>query len=257
MKKEFKEMSLRWLQAVGLSALVTTPVWGDDSDIYTLRGGAYSNGTLRVMLTLDPRSSGGATECRFGGGGNDQDCYDYFGRPGDDSLLVQHVDMFNSQGQQFSDGYADIYQPVDAATWDPASYPFTGLAAGDSIADVYWPGSGAELIDLIRTVVRASLEKVAEIARTNSDKIGGLEVGLMVSHDDSCTTNKGPGKDTSKCSAGAYVLQGFTDILDDQKLGLQTLFQKIGALRFSGTEWPGKSNNFSGHPYQVRDIYLE
>jgi type IV pilus assembly protein PilY1 len=253
MKDMMKKKCGTWLKAAAVSSLLASPVWADDSDIYLLTGNAYNDGVLRVMLTLDARASAGSVLCTNGATGTE--CDDLWGGRGEDSLLIGHVDMFNADGQLLTDGYADVYQPAASASvaWDPNDYPYTG---SESVADQYWPGSKVQLFDAIRTVVRASLEKVAGIARANADKIGGVEVGLMVSHGASCR-DPGPKEAGNNCSGGAYVLQGFTDILDEQGLGLQAIYQKIGAMRYNDTDWPGKSNNFSGHAYNMRDIYLE
>jgi type IV pilus assembly protein PilY1 len=125
-----------------------------------------------------------------------------------------------------------------------------GTECDTLIAEGYLPAAGPYNFFM---VLRAVLKKVL-------DPLDGVQVGFMMSHDDSCTggTTAGPG--LTKCSNGGYILHGFTQMdggLDDpdtyQTLGEDpdkvSLFAKLDAI-------PDPQGSVS-HTFQGKELYFE
>ena len=118
------------------------------------------------------------------------------------------------------------------------------------IAQGYLPAAGPyNFFQLLR----AALMKVM-------DPIGGVRVGFMVNHDDSCGPPTPSGPSATGCSNGAYVLSGFNLMgpgLDDpdtfqaagEDLNKLTFFNRLAAI-------PDPAGNAS-HPFQGKELYFE
>ena len=75
----------------------------------------------------------------------------------------------------------------------------SGNECDSLIAEGYLPATGPyNFFQLLR----GALKKVL-------DPLGGVKVGFMLNHDDSCTGSNTSGPSVSGCSNGGYVLHGF------------------------------------------------
>jgi type IV pilus assembly protein PilY1 len=129
-----------------------------------------------------------------------------------------------------------------------------------SMAEVYWPGVTVDRYEVLRAALRVVLENLGEALR-NAAAGRRVEVGLMAMHADDCV-GAGPQYSPdfsvyppSGCSQGAYVLKGFTDISEAAEL--EKLLVALAALPDPGRRAPWMAAPWSGHPYRIRDVYLE
>ena len=234
-----------------LLAGVTHAPWADDTDIYLNRGGTRPSVT-RVMLALDVSAPAGEVVCVEAAPVEvaAEDC-----RPVLGERVYQELDLYglayDERGRQSiqrgADGVPDREQedPVDPA---------------GTVRSSYWPGTAVRRTDTLRAALRVVLGESA--GRLQGDVAHpGLEVGLMLTHADDCE-GAGPafapdygGNIPRACSKGAYVLQGFIDLRDPANL--DTLLKKIAAIPDPGLQASWMDGPWAGHPYNIRDIYLE
>jgi len=126
----------------------------------------------------------------------------------------------------------------------------TSGECSDLIADGYLPPTGPyNFFQLLR----AALKKVL-------DPLGGVKIGFMMNHDDSCTGNPTSGPTKTGCSNGGYLLSGFRSMspgTDDPGTYQSTgedpnkiaLFNKLDAIPD-----PGGSTS---HSFQGKELYFE
>jgi type IV pilus assembly protein PilY1 len=118
------------------------------------------------------------------------------------------------------------------------------------IAEGYLPATGPyNFFQLLRAVLKKVL-----------DPLGGVRIGFMLSHGDSCsgTTTAGPG--VTNCSNGGYILHGFSSMgpgTDDgdtyqvtgEDANKLALFARLDAI-------PDPTGNLS-HAFQGKELYFE
>ena len=114
--------------------------------------------------------------------------------------------------------------------------------------------------DVLRAALRVVLSNVSGGLR-EAGQGRRVEVGLMALHADDCG-GSGPlfapdfeSNPASGCSQGAYILQGFTDI--SEPANLSRLLFALAALPDPGRQAPWMTAPWRGHPYKIRDVYLE
>lgn len=111
---------------------------------------------------------------------------------------------------------------------------------GTDITDHFFQSDGTTItyFDAMRAVL-ASVIKDLE----------GIKIGLMMSHDDNCS-GKGGVSSFSKCSNGAYILNGFQSMLaGDSNNAKANLIAKMNAL-------PVPQGNLS-HSFQGKEVFFE
>ncbi len=229
-----------------LAGLIATQPRADDIDIYRAGQGGGA-GPTRVMFAVDLRAEAAdilcddavAASCKSTLGGE----------------LYAGLDLFgvsaNGAGELVADRSADGM--ADTVQADPA-----GMAG--SIAEGYWAGVKVDRYDVLRAALRVVLSELSAGLRGASlDR--RVEVGLMALHGDDCA-GAGPlfspnysAIPVTGCSQGAYVLQGFTDISDPANL--DQLLLAFAALPDPARRAPWMAAQWGGHPYNIRDIYLE
>ncbi|MEM1153018.1 MAG: PilC/PilY family type IV pilus protein [Pseudomonadota bacterium] len=218
----------------------------DDVDVYHL---SHESGAspLRVMFALDLRREGvkevcsdaSSLSCRTLLGRELHDALDLFGfsQNSDDSLSIIHS----------GDGKPDIAQPL--------------LTEPDqTLASKYWLETKVDNYEVLRAAFRVVIEN-ASVRLRAQPRQRRIEVGLIVPHADSCS-GSGPmfvphyeEDGPVGCSQGAYVLKGFTDI--SSVSGLNGWLKALAALPDPGRVAPWMIEPWEGHPYKIRDIYLE
>jgi len=229
-----------------LAGLIATRPRADDLDIYLERGGATAS-PLRVMLSLDLRAGAAATICTDAGASQ---CRTRLGEE-----LYAQLDLFGPTGksppvlpvEHSADGVADREQT------DPAN-------PAASLAEVYWPGVLVEYYDALRAALRLVLTRTSLRLR-DAPPARRVEVGLLAQHADDCA-GAGPEfvpdyslEPATGCSQGAYVLVGLADLADPDHL--QRLLRALAALPDPGRRAPWMTTAWTGHPYKLRDTYLE
>lgn len=235
-----------WLWWAALAVLLAGQARADDIDIY-LDGSAPSNTVTRVMLALDFRRANDDVLCQDAAS---PDCHSTLG-----ARLLGALDLFGTVADEHggvsvepgADGVADLYQEVPGES-------------GVTVAQRYWSGARIYRPDLLRAALRVVLGDVSA-RRDANPSWGDVEVGLIVPHANTCP-GAGPAYlpdyDRSPpvaCSRGAYILQGFVDIRDPAQL--QVLFEKMAAVPEPGVKTAWMEQPWPGHPYAIRDIYLE
>jgi len=234
-----------WLWAA-LAVLLTGQAHADDIDIY-LDSAAPSSTLTRIMLALDFRRANDAVLCQDAAS---NDCQSAFG-----ARLRGALDLFGTVADEHgvlgvelgADGVPDIHQR-------------TPREPGTTVAERYWPGARVYRPDLLRAALRVVLgEASARLAASPSAP--GLEVGLIIPHANTCP-GAGPAylpdygrSPPLACSRGAYILQGFIDVRDPGQL--QVLFEKLAAVPEPGVKAAWMRQPWPGHPYAIRDIYME
>jgi len=170
-------------------------------------------------------------------------------------------------GLSFADGTladdTDIYlSPNVAAGAEPlvmfvldyrsnlGSTACNGSECDELIAQGYLPPTGPyTFFDLLRAVLKKVL-----------DPLGGVKIGFMMNHADTCSGGTTAGPTATQCSNGAYVLHAFRNMVpgtddpqvydvsgeDPAKLGL---FSKLEAM-------PDPQGNVS-HGFQGKELYFE
>lgn len=111
---------------------------------------------------------------------------------------------------------------------------------GTDITDHFFQNDGTTItyFDAMRAV----------LASVISD-LEGIKIGLMMSHDDNCNGNGGVSS-YSKCSNGAYILNGFQSMLPgDSNNAKANLIAKMNAL-------PVPHGNLS-HSFQGKEVFFE
>lgn len=229
-----------------LAGLIATRPRADDIDIYR-HGFGPGGGPARLVFAVDLQEGAADVLCADAATAV---CETTLGND-----LYTALDLFgagdNGDGgraaQRSADGVADALQadPEDGAQ---------SMAAG------HWPGVAVDRYDLLRAALAVVLRKLGgELRGVAPDR--RLEVALMALHADHCEGagplyspdfNRTP---VTGCSQGAYVLQGFTDISDPE--GLEKLLLTLAALPDPGRRAPWMAAPWPGHPYKLRDIYLE
>ena len=125
-----------------------------------------------------------------------------------------------------------------------------GTECDSLITEGYLPSTGPyNFFELLRAVLKKVL-----------DPLGGVRIGFMMNHDDSCTGNPDAGPTLTGCSNGGFILSGFklmgagTDDPDTyQTTGEDTdkvaMFNKLAAI-------PDPQGNVS-HTFQGKELYFE
>ena len=229
-----------------LAGLLATQPRADDIDIYRNSTGA-EKGPARVMFALDLRAEGADIVCADAASA---ECRSILGEE-----LYASLDLFGlTEGvdgrllpDRSGDGMPDVLQanPQDSSI---------------SMAQGLWSGAEVDRYEVLRAALRVVLENLGEALR-NTSSGRRVEVGLMAMHADDCA-GAGPqyAPDFSSdpprgCSQGAYVLKGFTDIAEPAEL--EKLLVALAALPDPGRRSTWMAAPWSGHPYKVRDVYLE
>jgi type IV pilus assembly protein PilY1 len=99
-----------------------------------------------------------------------------------------------------------------------------------------------DFLEVIKTALKLTLTTVSDV-----------KVGLMISHDDTCTGGTTAGPDISGCSNGAYVLSGFRDIQAIDTNGETQLDNLVTQLE----RLPKPATGSEYHTYQGKEIYFE
>ena len=229
-----------------LVGLIVTSSRADDIDIYR---GASGPGfaPVRIMFALDLNLEGAgvlcadaaAAACKAALGDDLYAGLDLFG--------LSANDMGNTVLQRSADGRTDVGQQ------DPAGN-------APSVAAGYWRGVTVDRYDVLRSALRTVLTTLGSELRGAAPE-RRVEVGLMALHADNCA-GAGPAfipnfdsNPVTGCSQGAYLLQGFTDISDPAEL--DQLLVALAALPDPGRRAPWMAADWRGHPYKLRDVYLE
>ena len=227
-----------------LAGLLATRPRADDIDIYHALPGASPT---RLMFAIDLQAEANdilcndaaAAGCELTLGAEVYAGLDLFG-PGAGAPGGPPV-------ERSADGAADAMQP------DP-------LGRAASMAAGHWAGTAVDRYDALRAALRVVLMKLGDRSRGVANQ-PGIEVGLMALHGDDCAGagprflpdyNQTP---VAACSQGAYVLKGLTDVSDPA--GLDGLLDSLAALPDPGRRAPWMAGPWTGHPYKIRDIYLE
>jgi type IV pilus assembly protein PilY1 len=228
-----------------LAGLIAAQPRADDIDIYR-NGFGVNAGPIRVMFALDLRPEGADIVCTDAAAGGCRSAL------GDD--LYAALDLF---GLKDGGGYLLADRSADGLTDLVQTDPEDGAA---TIAERRWPGVEVDYYDVLRAAFRVVLTDLsAELRDASPDR--AVEVGLMAMHADNCV---GAGPQFSPdfslhpargCSQGAYVLNGFTDVADPAEL--DKLFIALAALPDPGRRAPWMAAGWAGHPYKIRDLYLE
>lgn len=207
-------------------------VWADDVEIYYSAFGGSAK--PMVMLTLDLRSNLGSTECSSAASAS---CAETLG-----DELYQQLDLMtrNADGS-FTEGGDGIVDLTHFAMLPDLTSQWLSM------------GLRVSLFDVLRAAIRVVLTSDVVID-------SGIRIGLMVSHDDTCTGNGASGPDEIPagtglgCSNGAYVLKGFFDVTDTTER--DDFFARLGRIPQPSSSF-GSKGTWSGHPYQLKEIYFE
>lgn len=121
-------------------------------------------------------------------------------------------------------------------------------AGPDCLADL-----GAEINSYINVAAGNSVKSFDAMRATMAsllDDFEGIQVGLMMSHDDNCTGSSRSGPSKTKCSNGGYILRGFKELqagdANGAKAELMTILYDI----------PTPQGNVS-HQMQGKEVYFE
>jgi len=217
--------------------LFAAPAAADDTDIYLNLGlGGGVKGPPLVMMSLDLRPNLGSSECSnvlAACSGGTCSCEDQLG-----TEIFQALDLVDAAGSPVPDGISDYAQH------GAANLGTDGLTTGVE----YWNGLKVTMFDGMRAVFAVLFSSIQ-----------GVEVGMMINHDDSCNGNPDAGPTVipsgaaNGCSNGAYILKGFfdpTDTVERAKLLDKLAAIPVPSTKINGTTW-------NGHPYQLREMYLE
>lgn len=237
-------IALRLLAAAAL--LFSHLSSADDTDVYRLSRESGAS-PLRVMFALDIRQQGIKEVC---GDASSLSCRTQLGEE-----LYSALDLFGFS--QESDGSYSIVHSGDGRP--DLSQPLPS-EPGQTLASKYWHATRIDYYEVMRAAFRVVLERTSARLRALPSQ-RRVEVGLMVMHADSCP-GSGPtylpdyqADDPIGCSQGAYVLRGFTDI--SSVSGLNGWLQALAALPDPGRVASWMTEPWVGHPYKIRDIYLE
>lgn len=199
-----------------LGLFVWVQTFADDTEIY-LNPSSPNAADPLVMLTIDWRPNLGSSSCSDF---TSTACETSVG-----SVIYPHL---VANITEFGVAYRDSNGDGDVEAAD-----------GDEM--------GVEPFDLMRAALRALL---------NDPGITDIQVGLMISHDDTCN---GKNRNSwSNCSNGGYVVKGFTPLTSadfDASNTMLTSSDRYALLEKLG-KIPAPQGNVS-HPYQLREIYYE
>jgi type IV pilus assembly protein PilY1 len=110
-----------------------------------------------------------------------------------------------------------------------------------------------ELVDngYLDSTTTTRLGMLQAVLKSLLDKIGGMKIGLMMSHN---SENNCAGRDDKDCSGGGYILSGFKSITtagwktDANKAAFFTLLDNLAAEVVNGT---------TSHTFQGKELYFE
>ena len=229
-----------------LAGLIATRPRADDIDIY-LDGSGAVQAPLRVMIAVDLRPEFADILCVDAASDS---CKAALSEELHAALDLYSIGAGNGDRasvERSADGVADTLQD------DPRG-------SAESLAAALWSGVAVDRYDVLRAALRVVLSNVSGGLR-EAGQGRRVEVGLMALHADDCG-GSGPlfapdfeSNPASGCSQGAYILQGFTDI--SEPANLSRLLFALAALPDPGRQAPWMTAPWRGHPYKIRDVYLE
>jgi type IV pilus assembly protein PilY1 len=218
--------AIRFMQAGITALLVSTPTWGDDTDIYISVGLGGNGSPPLVMLSLDYTPDLASTQCSNAW---TSACFEHVGYE-----IFLNLDLVDENGLLEADGGGANGIADFEEHWNAES--------NDFMVDSYWSGATVTMHDVMRASFRILFNELEDVY-----------LAFMVNHDDSCTGDNasGPGQlpesDRRGCSNGAYVLKGFFDPTDSNERS--EMNRKLAAI-------PTPQGNLS-HQYQLKELYFE